>query len=191
MISLAFINPVFLISLLAAATIGADQHFPSPDKKQSVTYRIYDDALTTDDSSNEATLFRGDAKVWSFIGRGRGFLFSWSPRSRFLLIGFVHPERDMALYCLDSAAARPKEHDLDLAAIEDRVEASLPHRHHKSLAGRSQIDFDRVEWSTDSRCRLHYHYSFDDKSGDAVLDLDLAKRSPSLKIVSIKSTPDE
>jgi hypothetical protein len=53
------------------------------------------------------------------------------------------------------------------------------------LTGRSEIDFERVQWRSESHCDLHYFYRFDRKAGDAELDLDLASRVPELKITNI------
>jgi len=175
----------------APATIVINQHFPAPNGRQSITYRLYDDAKWNDDDySNEAVLLRGNGRVYSFTRRGRGFYFSWSPDSRYLLIPFVDKDRGMNVYSIDTSRARLFARDLHLDAIADRVEARLPWHQHSATAGCSAIDVDKIEWSSAARCRLHYRYAFDEKSGNAVLDLNLAARLPRLRIVSITPTPE-
>lgn len=112
-------------------------------------------------------------------------VFSWSPDSRYLLFGVVLPGRDMSLYYLDTRLQHPKKRNLDLAAIERRVEEALPERASGAFAGRSQVDFDRVQWVSNSQCRLHYFYCFDRKGGIAELSLNVAARAPAIKINKI------
>jgi hypothetical protein len=165
-----------------------DETIPAPNGRQSVHFRLYDDATWNyDDSTNEAVLLRGNARICSFTARGRGFYFSWSPDSRYLLIPSVKPERNMTVYYMDTTKRHPTARDLDLDAIDDRVESRLPRQHYFPTAGRSQIDVDHIEWLTATRCRLHYYCESLYKSGDAVLELNLAARKPRLRIVSVTS----
>ena len=117
-------------------------------------------------------------------------LFSWSPDARYLLIGVVKAEKDMALYCLDTAPGQPKERNLNLEAVEDRVAEALPERDPDrgddvAFASHHQVDFERIEWLSANRCRLHYISQFDRKAGEATLTLDLGADAPALKIEKI------
>ena len=180
---------IALFSILIAATAFAQEHdgkvIPSPDKKLSIKHQWANDDPTGEAYTHLATLQRGNDTPWAFSDKGRAIVFSWSPDSRYLLFGVVLPGRDMDLYFLDTRAKQPKEQNLNLSKIERKVEASLPERASGAFASRSQIDFEKIQWTSASECKLRYFYQFDRKGGDAELTLDLAEKTPALKITKI------
>jgi hypothetical protein len=182
--ALLFLSTITAASVFAESTLEHEERtIPSHEKALSVSYEWILDEPTGTEYTHQATLLRGAERPWSFTAKGRAIVFSWSPDSRYLLFGVVLPGRDMALYLLDAHSKNPKEQDLKLGEIERRVEAALPERSSGSFMGRSQVDFEKVQWLSDSECRLHYFYSFDRKGGDADLSLDV--RTGNLKIISI------
>jgi hypothetical protein len=180
---------LFLLLLLVTSAFCDSRAIPAPDGIKRIEYEFFDDSESGIDNTLRAKLIRADKTVWSFDAKGRVIVFSWSPDSRYLLYGVVLAGRDMELYCLDTDAAHPQEHDLHLDSIAKRVEGAVPERPSGSLAPRSQIDFEKVQWLSNSRCTLSYFYRFDRKAGDAKLDLDLAARPPKLEIVRVTSVP--
>jgi hypothetical protein len=182
-----------LLCLLALPAFALDRDgkvIPSAKQKLSVLYEWVADDPTGEAYVHTAILQRGQRLPWSFSARGRAMVFSWSPDAHYLLIGIVKPEKDMSLYCLDVNADHPKEHNLDLEAIDKRVNKELPDRnpdHGESVgfASHHQVDFEHVEWLSNGQCRLHYVTQFDRKSGEATLELDLTASPPKLAIEKI------
>jgi hypothetical protein len=189
MTSLRIWAALSLLLLLVTSAFCDSRTIPAPDGTKRIEYEFFDDSQSRIDNTLHAELIRADKTVWSFDAKGRVIVFSWSPDSRYLLYGVVLAGRDMELYCLDTDAVHPQEHDLQLDTIEKRVEAAVGERPSGSLAPRSQIDFEKVQWLSNSHCTVSYFYRFDRKAGDAKLDLELASRPPKLEIIKITSVP--
>jgi hypothetical protein len=177
------------VLLLVTSAFCDSRTIPAPDGTKRIKYTFFDDSESQIDNRLRTELIRADKIVWSFEAKGRVIVFSWSPNSRYLLYGVVLAGRDMELYCLDTDAAHPQDHNLHLDTIEKRVEAAVPERPSGSLAPRSQIDFEKVQWLSNSHCTISYFYRFDRKAADAKLDLELASRPPKLEIIGITSVP--
>jgi hypothetical protein len=163
------------------------EEVPSPDKNLSVVYQFPGWA---DFGSNlRATISKVVGNMgstpWTFTAQGEAMEFSWSPDAHYLLFGVVRQDHGMTLDVVDTRATPIKERDLNLADIEKQVMLQLPLRPVGVFAHYSQIDFDHVEWTSPTHCRLHYGYEDDRQAGDAILDLDLAAPSPELKLVQV------
>lgn len=183
---------VFLF-LVASSALGIEQAnrvIASSDKDLSIRYVWIADDPTGEAYIHSAILQRAWELPWSFSGRGRAMLFSWSPDARYLLVGLVKPGKDMSLYWLDARAKTPKERNLNLEAIERRVDAALPERdpdrgESVALASHHQIDFERIEWLSVTQCRLPYISQNDRKSGEATLSLLLGAAETKLKLEKV------
>jgi len=176
-----------------ATKLGESKHIPSPVKGLSLTYSW---SGWTDDvgSDLQAVLNRvvgnTGSTLWILKAQGMAMEFSWSPDAHYLLVGIVQPDHGMVLDVVDTHAEPIKERDLQLAAVEKQVAAQLPTRYAGAFAHHSQIDFDHVEWTSSTQCRLHYIYEFDRHAGGAILDLDLSEANPQLKIVRVTPRPE-
>jgi hypothetical protein len=177
---------------LEVALASDYETIPSSDKSLSVTYGHPGWA---DFGSNLfATLYQVVGNMgstpWTFQTQGDAMKFSWSPDAHYLLFGVVRQDHGMLLDVVDTRANPIKERDLNLAQIEQQVAQQLPQRPVGAFAHYSQIDFDRVEWTSPTHCRLHYGYENDRQAGDALLDLDLAEPHPRLKLGAVTSRPE-
>jgi hypothetical protein len=188
------VKTILFLSLLVSTAIAVERRdievIPSSNKERSVRYVRIDDDPGGEAYIHCAILQRSQTLPWSFSARGRAMVFSWSPDARYLLVGLVKPGKDMSLYFLDAATKRPKERNLNLEAVEERVAAALPERNPDlgesvAFASHHQIDFERVEWLSASKCRLHYISQFDRKAGEATIRLDLSADAPALKVEKI------
>src|SRR5687768_13053842 len=182
------------ICLLAATALAAEEQdsqvIPSANTDLSVRYVWIADDLTGEAYIHTAILQRKWELPCSFSARGRAMLFSWSPDARYLLVGLVKSGKDMSLFLVDADVKRPRERDLELEKVEQRVMAALPERdpdrgESVAFASHHQVDFDRVKWLSSSRCQLQYISQFDRKAGEATLTVDLASKTPTLKIERI------
>jgi len=169
------------------------QHIPSPVKGLALTYSW--SGWIDDIGSNlrvvlDRVVGNMGSTPWIFTTQGMAMEFSWSPDAHYLLFGIVQPDHGMTLEVVDTHAQPIKERDLQLAVIEKQVAAQLPTRHAGAFAHYGQIDFNHVEWTSSTQCRLHYAYEFDRQAGDAILELDLSEANSQLKIVQVTSRPE-